>query len=144
MIVFLIWLAVVGCGIANGYFFSNYGWPENLVILLPSTVCAVLLVIHRRITKDWKAPTDLMCDGIHIPFFRISLVFSIVGLIMLLILHEYSSKSIVTCITVAIASFIAYKWETRYTINWIVDLFTKKRGSWTSCLFLIRRSLEIK
>jgi len=120
MRVLFIWLAIIACGVANGYFFSDFGWPENLVfVLCMSIICVFLLLIHRRITKDWKAPDDPWSEGFRFPYFRISLFFSVFILIMLFILKETNSTGIVACISVALASFVGYIRESRYTDDWI-------------------------
>ena len=120
MRVLFIWLAIIACGVANGYFFSDFGWPENLVfVLCMSIVCVFLLLIHRRITKDWKVPDDPWTEGFHFPYFRISMFFSVFILIMLFILKETNSTGIVACISVALASFVGYIRESRYTDDWI-------------------------
>lgn len=120
MRIFLIWLAIIACGVANGYFFSSFGHPENLVFLLCSSiVCAIVLLVHRRITKHWRVPLDPWAEGFHFPVFRLSLFFSVFALIMLFIMREINSFVIVTCVTVALASFVAYMRETRYTDDWI-------------------------
>jgi len=121
MRVLFIWLAIIACCVANGYFFSDFGWPENLVfVLCMSIVCVFLLLIHRRITKDWKASDDPWTDeGFHFPYFRISMFFSVFILIMLFILKEANSTGIVACISVALASFVGYIRESRYTDDWI-------------------------
>ena len=121
MRVLFIWLAIIACGVANGYFFSDFGWPENLVfVLCMSFVCVFLLLIHRRITKDWKASDDPWTEGgFHFPYFRISLFFSVFILIMLFIVKEATTTGIVACVSVAIASFIAHLREREYTQDWI-------------------------
>lgn len=141
MRVLFIWLAIIACGVANGYFFSDFGWPENLVfVLCMSFVCVFLLLIHRRITKDWKASDDPWTEGFHFPYFRISLFFSVFILIMLFIVKEATTTGIVACVSVAIASFIAHLREREYTQDWIWEekISLKKEGSWFSYLFLIR------
>ena len=120
MKIFLIWLGVIGCGVANGFLYSRFGMPENLVfVLCASAVCTALLIIHRRITKNWKAPDDPWSEGFRFPYFRISLFFSVFILIMLFILKEANSTGIVACISVALASFVGYIRESRYTDDWI-------------------------
>ena len=121
MRVLFIWLAIIACGVANGYFFSDFGWPENLVfVLCMSIICVFLLLIHRRITKDWKASDDPWTEGgFKFPFLRISLFFSVFILIMLFIVKEATTTGIVACVSVAIASFIAHLREREYTQDWI-------------------------
>ena len=128
MRVLFIWLAIIACGVANGYFFSDFGWPENLVfVLCMSFVCVFLLIIHRRVTKNWKVPDIPWADGFHFPFFRISMCFSVVGLVMFLAVLFISEEKneteivakIISCISVALASFVGYVRERQYTEDWI-------------------------
>lgn len=120
MKIFLIWLGVIGCGVANGFLYAGFGTPENLAfVLCTSIVCAFFLIIHRRISRNWKASDDPWTEGFRFPFFRISLFFSVFILIMLFILKETNSTGIVACISVALASFVGYIRESRYTDDWI-------------------------
>ena len=120
MKIFLIWLGIVGCGVANGFLFSDFGFPENLVfVFCSSIVCAVILLIHRRITKDWKKPLDPWTEGFRFPVFGLTLFFSVFGLIMLFVLKEANATAIVTCSTIAIVSFVAYRRECNYTGDWV-------------------------
>ncbi len=137
MKVFLIWLGIIGCGIANGFLYSRFGTPENLVfVLCASVVCADLLIIHRRITKNWKASDDPWTEGFRFPFFRISLFFSVFILIMLFVLQEATATGIVACISIALASFIGHTREQQYTVDWIWwEITSEKEGSWISYLF---------
>ena len=141
MKIFLTWIGVIGCGVANGFLYTRFGSPENLVfVLCASAVCAALLIIHRRISRNWKASDDPWTEGFRFPFFRISLFFSVFILIMLFIVKEATTTGIVACVSVAIASFIAHLREREYTQDWIWEekISLKKEGSWFSYLFLIR------
>ena len=140
MKVFLIWIGIIGCGVANGFLYAGFGTPENLAfVLCTSIVCAFLLIIHRRVTKNWKVPDISWTDGFHFPFFRISLFFSVFILIMLFVMQEATTTGIVACISVALASLIGYTRERKYTERWIWwKISLKKEGSWISYLFLIR------
>lgn len=128
MKVFLIWIGIIGCGVANGFLYAGFGMPENLAfVLCTSIVCAFLLIIHRRVTKNWKVPDIPWTDGFHFPFFRISMCFSVVGLVMFLAVLFISEEKneteivakIISCISVALASFVGYVRERQYTEDWI-------------------------
>ena len=120
MKIFLIWLGIIGCGVANGFLFSDFGFPENLVfVFCSSIVCAFILLIHRRITKDWEKPLDLWTEAFRFPVFQLTLFFSIFGLIMLIVAREADTTVIVACSTIAVASFIAYRRECNYTGEWV-------------------------
>ena len=112
MRILLIWLGIVGCGIANGFLYSGFGTPENFVfVLCSSALCAFLLIIHRRITKDWEVPDNPWTDGFHFPFFRISMFFGTMGLVIFLAILIVSEEDkaatvtkVVSCGSVAVAS----------------------------------------
>ena len=136
MKVFLIWIGIIGCGVANGYLYTRFGSPENLVfVLCASVVCAALLIIHRRITKNWKASDDPWTEGFRFPFFRMSLFFSVFIMIMLFVLQEATTTGIVACISVALASFVGYVRERRYTEDWIRWEISKKKKVAESATF---------
>ena len=127
MRIFLIWLVIIACSVANGYFFSGFGRPEKFVfILCPSLVCASVLVIHRRVTKDWRPPLDPWTEVPHVPIFSITLFFSIFIVVLLFIFKEANVTNIVACASVAIASYVAYKKELVYTEKW-ENLSQKRR-----------------
>ncbi len=116
MKIFLIWLGIIGCGIANGFLLSGFGFPENLVfVLCSSIVCAFILFIHRRVTKDWRPHLDPWTEVPHVPIFSITLSFSIFIAVLLFIFREDNVTNIVACVSVAIASYVAYKKELDYT-----------------------------
>ena len=120
MKVFLIWIGVIGCGVANGFLYTRFGSPENLVfVLCASAVCVALLIFHRRISKNWKASDNPWIEESRFPFFRISLFFSVFILIMLFIVEEVTTTGIVACISVALASLIGHTRERKYTERWI-------------------------
>ena len=139
MKIFLTWIGVIGCGVANGFLYTRFGSPENLVfVLCASAVCVALLIIHRRISRNWKASDDPWTEGFRFPFFRISLFFSVFVLIMLFIMQEATTTGIVACISVALASFMGHIRERQYTADWIwEEISLKKEGSWISYLFFV-------
>lgn len=122
MKVFLIWLGVICCGIANGLLYSNLEMPKNLIFMsLVCAVCIVLLLFHRRITRDWKISSyvPVTWHEFHLPVFRITMLLSFFFLLILIFRYQYYEVHIVACITILIASFIAYKKELSYTHGWI-------------------------
>ena len=140
MKILLTWLGVIGCGVANGFLYTRFGSPENLVfVLCASAVCVALLIFHRLISKNWKAS-----DGFRFPLFRISLFFSLFILTMLFIMQEATTTGIVACISVALASFMGHIRERQYTEDWIRwKVSWKKEGSWFSYLFLFINHLRL-
>ena len=115
MKIFLIWLAIVLGGIANGYFISHYGEPENYVFAsVSSIVCAIALYIHRRVTKDW-VPRDPWTEIPHLPVFSITLFFSLFIALLFFEVGEVNTYRMVACASVAVTSFIAHLREIKYT-----------------------------
>ena len=121
MKIFLIWLGIILCGVANGFFYSNFKAPECFIyILITSLVCFNILHIHKKVTKTWKAP-DILSESwsdYHIPIFKITMYLSVVFCFLLLLSQESHECESVACITISCASFIAHLRERRYTFNW--------------------------
>lgn len=123
MKIFFIWIATIGCGIANGILYSNFGTPENLAfVFCVSFICTVVLIIHRRVTKTWKKPAGTWPTSwseYHFPIFRVTMILAIVLLILLCFEPRFKEVEIVACSSIAITSFIAYLREHKYTDDWI-------------------------
>ena len=122
MRIFIIWLGVVCCGIANGLLYSNLETPKNFIFMsLVSIICAVILVLHRRITKNWEKSSfvPITWREFHLPIFRITMLLSFFFLVILIFRYQDYEIHIVTCITILVASFVAYKKELSYTHGWL-------------------------
>lgn len=122
MKIFFIWLGVICCGIANGLLYSNLETPKNFIFMsLASTGCVVILLIHRRITKKWKSSSyvPITWRDFHLPVFRITMLLSFFFLVILIFRYQDYEEHIVACITILVASFIAYKKELSYTHGWL-------------------------
>ena len=125
MKVFLIWLSLICCSVANGVFFREFGNPERLAfILVCSIMGAVILLIHRRITRNWEAPLDMWSSPYRFPIFRLTSSLCIFFLIIaaVLVLNNVAIKGefLIGIITMTIASFVAYGRERQYTLKyWI-------------------------
>ena len=123
MKIFLVWLGVVCCGIANGLLCSNLETPKNFIYMsLVSIVCVFFLVIHRRITRNWKISSRKVpstWSEFHMPVFRITMLLSFFFLVLLIFRYQYYETHIVACVTILVASFIAYKRELNYTHGWL-------------------------
>lgn len=125
MKVFLIWLSLICCSVANGVFFREFGNPERLAfILVCSIMGAVILLIHRRITRNWEAPLDMWSSPFRFPIFRLSssLCIFVLMIVAVLMLNGITIKGefLVSIATMTIASFIAYSRERLYTLKyWI-------------------------
>lgn len=123
MKIFAIWIGVICCGIANGLLFSWVSGPEKIVyISIISFICWGLLSIHKKITEKWNRSFNLWSDsltGYHFPIFRVTLVLSFALLIVFIFDKQSCDMGVVACITIVLASMIAYKRELRYTDDWI-------------------------
>ena len=125
MRIFIIWLSLICCSVANGLFYANFGSPEKFVFMGTTLiVCGVLLYIHRRITKKWEAPLDIWTPPYRFPIFRVtaSLCVFLLMILAVLILSGISLKTeiLVAVVTMCIASVIACNREKEYTLNYWV------------------------
>ncbi len=122
MKIFFIWLGIILCGVANGFFYSNFKAPECFIyILLTSLVCIAILIIHRKVTKSWKNP-DILSESwsnYHVPIFKITLYLSVIFCFLLLMYQKSHEWESITCITISCASFRAHLREKRYTFKWV-------------------------
>ena len=120
MRIFLIWLVIIACSVANGWFFSDFGSPEKFVFMFCAVlVCAEAISFHRRITADWGKHSDPWIDGFRFPIFRITMCISVLALIVLIIVPDSHSMETVACITLVVASLIAYIRERKYVSDWV-------------------------
>ena len=125
MKIFLIWLSLICCSVANGVFFREFGDPERLVFILASLVVSgIILIIHRKITKNWETPLDMWSSPYRFPIFRLTSSLCIFFLIIaaVLVLNNVAIKGefLIGIITMTIASFVAYGRERQYTLKyWI-------------------------
>ena len=120
MRIFLIWLTIIACSVANGWFFSDFGSPEKFVFMFCALlVCVVVLFLHRKITKKWTKPSDPWTENLRLPIFRISTFISTFALIVLVIIPKFHLMEFVICLTIVITTFIASIRERKYTDDWI-------------------------
>ena len=123
MKIFFIWLMIVCCGVVNGLLYSMLESPKNFIFMsLVSVICVVFLLLHRRITKNWKTPSKKLPNNwseFHLPVFRITMSLSFFFLVLLIFRYQYYEVQIVASITILVASFIAYKRELNYTHGWL-------------------------
>ncbi len=118
MRVYLIWFGVICCGAMNGYFCEDFQYPGNLILMLCSSiVCAIILLIHRRITKDWvtsASESSSLDEDYNFPIFGFSAVVNFVAFFLFLPSAESNGFEIAASITVAVASLIAFLREREY------------------------------
>lgn len=111
MKIFLIWIGLICCSVANGLVFGNIPMPEKLLLMcIPSFLCVWLLQIHRRVTRKWK-PYLSPWDGDRIPIFTISFFVTAIYAVI----FPLSTPTGVGMITMGIASLVAFLREIRYT-----------------------------
>lgn len=54
MVIFLLWLGLVCCGVANGLVYDHVQAPQSYYYMVISSIVAViLLIIHRVYTRHW-------------------------------------------------------------------------------------------
>ena len=116
MWIFIIAITIICCSAANGYFFSETGFPENFVFMFTSSlICAVALYFHRKITKQWEKPLDSWSGPSYFPIFKImTFVASFFFAVSCLKFedHKFWVAAFLTC---AVASCVAYAKERDYT-----------------------------
>ena len=127
MWILFFWIVILCCSAANGYLFEEYGMPENFIfMLIPSTVCGVILWWHRRKTKNWEKPLDGWDSYKHrFPIFWVSMVIGMITFLFILFLScymfvPYKWAILVSLGTLVIASFIANKRERDYSVFWVI------------------------
>ena len=121
MKIFLIWLGIILCGVINGFSYSRFNAPECYTyILVSSLICVVILIVHRKLTKNWESHDILSesCSDYHMPIFKITLFISVFFCFCLLLSNKSREWESISCITVACASFIAYLREKKYVFKW--------------------------
>ena len=116
--ILLIFLVILGCSIANGFIFAGYGFPENIVFMVPVSLIIVgTLILYWIMSKDWEMPdNEWDNDGHHArPFcfmFGLSLAAAILSL-LIFVMSKYSttsslnSKEIQVLIVVLVSSISA-------------------------------------
>ena len=63
MVIFLLWLGLVCCGVANGLVYDHVQAPQSYYYMVISSIVAViLLVVHRVYTRNWYDPIDEIDD----------------------------------------------------------------------------------
>ncbi len=116
MQILIIIVVVICASLANGYFFSEMGFPENFVFMFAvSLVCGVALYYHRRITKNWKKPLDPWSGPTHFPIFYIMTVVAYFFFAVNCLKFEEHKFAVAAFLTCAVASNIACIRERDYT-----------------------------
>ena len=85
MVIFLIWVGLICCGVANGFIYECVNSPVRFYYMLGVVlVILALLAIHRIYTRNWYDPVDEI-DEHHPRIFSSSTAISfIVAVITLL------------------------------------------------------------
>lgn len=81
MIIFLLWLGIVCCSVANGLIYDHVNTPERYYyMVVPSVVAVILLIIHRVYTRDWTYPKKKSKKKVQVQYhnqvFGVSALFS--------------------------------------------------------------------
>ena len=117
MVIFLLWLGLVCCGVANGLIYDHVQAPQSYhYMMIPSIIAVILLIIHRVYTRHWYGAI-IEGDEHHPSIFSGSAVISfIVTLSSLFAVHtgEVSWGFFVACMTMLLAFTIATLKERSY------------------------------
>ena len=59
MVIFLIWLGLVLCGVANGLIYDHVQAPQSYYyMVIPGIVAVIILVVHGVYTRHWYGAID--------------------------------------------------------------------------------------
>ena len=59
MKIFLLWIGLICCAIANGVIYDYVDGEQKLIsMMIPSGIALILLIIHRIYTRNWTKPID--------------------------------------------------------------------------------------
>lgn len=87
MVIFLLWLGLICCAVANGLIYDRVQAPEiNHYLLIVGLVAAILLAIHRFYTRHWEAIEDEHSKHSSV-FISSTIVSVIVGVSSLFAVH---------------------------------------------------------
>ena len=122
MRIFIIWITILCCSIANGFLFQHFDMPENFVFMVvPTLICGVVLWWHREMTKSWEKPLDQWdWEKYHFPIFRLTMFVAFVCMIMVIVVSTSNKVAILIGVgTELFSSFIAFHKEIDYTGEWV-------------------------
>jgi hypothetical protein len=117
MVIFLLWLGLVCCGVANGLVYDHVQAPQSYYYMVISSIVAViLLVVHRVYTRNWYDPIDEIDDHHSSVFSGSAVILFIVTLSSLFAVHtgEVSWGFFVACTTMLLSFCIATIKERSY------------------------------
>jgi len=118
MRMFYIWLGFIGCALANGFIFDYVSEPEkSTYIVIISCIAAILLILHRVVTRHWHVPKT-ESDPRHQMVFGISagVSFFVTIIVLLSVKTDDASWGAVVGVTTAFVCFLlAYTKEYNYT-----------------------------
>ena len=68
MVIFLLWITLICCCVANGYIYDHVDAPQSYhYMMIVGLVAVILLFIHRLYTRHWKPIKEAHSQ--HIPVF---------------------------------------------------------------------------
>lgn len=122
MVIFLIWLGIVCCGVANGLIYDYIEAPQSYYYMAAIGVLNVFpLVYHRVYTRDWRKPKKKVKKNErrqeHFQVFTLSALFSIGAFASSLLSAQTGETSwglFVGCTMVMVSFFIATARESYY------------------------------
>ena len=117
MVIFLLWLGLVCCGVANGFIYDHVQAPQSYhYMMIPSIIAVILLVVHRVYTRNWYDPIDEIDDHHSSVFSGSAVILFIVTLSSLFAVHtgEVSWGFFIACTTMLLSFCIATIKERSY------------------------------
>ena len=117
MVIFLIWVGLICCGVANGLIFDHVQAPQSYYYMGIATFMAViLLLVHRIYTRKWSSPFDATDPHHPMIFGGSSILFFFVMICSLLgaFTEEVTWGFFIGCLTMFISFAIALTRERQY------------------------------
>ena len=115
--IFLIWLGLICCGVANGLIYDHVQAPQSYYHMVISSIIAIiLLIVHRIYTRNWHSPTDEADPHYTVIFGGSAIISFIVGFASIFAVHtgEVSWGFLIALVTVFISFGIASLREMHY------------------------------
>lgn len=119
MVIFLLWLGIVCCSVANGLIYDHVSAPERYYyMVIPSVIAVILLIFHRIYTRNWcelKKKNGKV--HYHSQVFGISAMFSsamFLSTLLCIQTGEMSWGMFMGSVTAMVSFFIATARESHY------------------------------
>ena len=122
MVIFLLWLGLVCCGVANGFIYDHVQAPQSYhYMMIPSIIAVILLIIHRVYTREWckslKKTNKKIQEQQRFQVFGLSAMFSAMAFLSAVLAVQTDEGSwglFAGCATAMVSFFIATARESNY------------------------------